>query len=95
MGIIQALFGVDDNPKRIRKVEFEKTLKNIPQLTSQEKSYIRGVFGKDLKDGSINIDELKRELLELKNNRTDPLSDRDVQKIKERLSEIMIDKIKQ
>lgn len=92
MGIIQSLFGVDDGAKRIRKIEFEKTLEHIPGLTSQEKIYIKGVFGRDLKDGSINIDELKRELIELKSNQSDPLSDQDVRKIKEKLSGIMVDK---
>ncbi|HNU96893.1 MAG TPA: hypothetical protein PLF70_02045 [Candidatus Portnoybacteria bacterium] len=92
MGIIQALFGIDNSAKKIRKIEFEKTLEHIPNLTSQEKNYIKGVFGKSLKDGSINIEELKKELTELKNNQTDPLSDQDVQKIKEKLSGIMTDK---
>jgi hypothetical protein len=92
MGLIEALFGINDNPKRIRKIEFDKALKSIPQLTGQEKNYIRGVFGKDLKDGSINIAELKKELMDLKSNKTDPLSDQDVQKIKGRLSGIIVDK---
>jgi hypothetical protein len=92
MGIIQALFGIDDSAKKIRKIEFEKTLEHIPSLTDQEKTYIKGVFGRDLKDGSINIEELKRELVELKSNQSDPLSDQDVRKIKEKLSGIMIDK---
>ncbi|MFH1129335.1 MAG: hypothetical protein V1686_01200 [Patescibacteria group bacterium] len=95
MGLIQALFGIDDSPKRIRKMEFEKALKGMPQLTSQEKSYIKGVFGKDLKDGTISMSELQKELTDLKSNHTDPLSDQDVQRLKGRLSSVMIDKIKQ
>ncbi len=95
MGLIEALFGINDNPKRIRKIEFEKTLKGMSQLTSKEKTYVRGVFGKDLKDGKISLTELQKELIDLKNNQTDPLSDQDVQRIKGRLSSVMIDKIKQ
>ena len=92
MGFISSLFGVDDNAKKIRKIDFEKALKSINNLTDKEKTYIKGVFSKDLKDGSINIEELKRELMDLKSNQTDPLSDQDVQKIKGRLSGIMVDK---
>jgi Ca2+-binding EF-hand superfamily protein len=94
MGFISSLFGVDDNANKIHKVEFEKALKYIPNLTDKEKTYIKGVFSKDLKDGSINIDELKKELTELKSNQTDPLSDNDVRKIKEKLSGIMVEKWK-
>jgi hypothetical protein len=95
MGIIHALFGIDDSVKKIRKIEFEKALKYIPNLTDKEKTYIKGVFGNALKDGSINVDELKRELTELKSNQSDPLNDHDVRKIKEKLSGIMIDKWKE
>jgi len=95
MGLIDALFGINDNPKRIRKMEFEKLLRGMTQFTSKEKTYVRGVFGKDLKDGTISIPELQKELMDLKSNHIDPLSDRDVQQLKGRLSSTMIDKIKQ
>ncbi|MCX6730045.1 MAG: hypothetical protein NT058_00905 [Candidatus Portnoybacteria bacterium] len=95
MGIIASLFGVNDNPKRIRKIEFEKSLKGMSQFTGQEKNYIRGVFGKDLKDGTISLVELQKELMDLKTNQHDPLSDQDVQRLKGKLSSVMIDKIKQ
>jgi len=93
--VVNTITGGSSSAKRIRKIEFEKALRNMPQLTSQEKTYIKGVFGKDLKDGTINIEELKRELMDLKSNQHDPLSDQDVQKIKGKLSGIMIDKINQ
>jgi len=94
MGFIDTLFGINNNPKRIRKMEFEKALKSMSQFTGQEKNYIRGVFGKDLKDGTISISELQKELMDLKTNQHDPLSDQDVQRLKGRLSSVMIDKIK-
>jgi len=90
--VVSSITGGGNSAKRIRKIEFGKALKSIPQLTSQEKSYIKGVFGKDLKDGTINIAELKKELMDLKSNKTDPLSDQDVQRIKGKLSGIMVDK---
>ena len=95
MGFIESLFGINDNPKRIRKIEFEKLLRGMTQFTSKEKTYVRGVFGKDLKDGKISIPELQKELMDLKSNHTDPLSDKDVERLRGKLSGVMIDKIKQ
>jgi hypothetical protein len=67
----------------------------MSQFTSQEKNYVKGVFGNDLKDGTISLVELQKELLDLKSNQTDPLSDHDVRRLKDRLCSAMIDKIKQ
>lgn len=93
--VVNAIVGKNSAAKRIRKIEFNKALKSIPQLTGQEKTYIKGVFGDNLKDGNIDIPELKKELEELKSNRIDPLSDQDVQRIKGKLSGMMIDKLNQ
>jgi hypothetical protein len=93
--VVNSIIGVNAATKRIRKKEFEKALKGIPQLSGQERTYIKGVFGRDTKDGNISIPELKKELEALKSNQTDPLSDQDVQRLKGRLSGLMIDKLNQ
>ena len=91
--IVSGITGGKSSSKRIRKIEFRKALKGIPQLTGKERTYVEGVFGNDLRDGIINIAELHKELSELKSNKTDPISDQDVKRIKEKLSGIMIDKL--
>ena len=90
--IVSRITGGKSSAKRIRKIEFRRTLKGIPQLTSKERTYVKGVFGKDLRDGTINMAELHKELSELKSNKVDPISDQDVKRIKDKLSGIIVDK---
>lgn len=92
MGFFDALFGINNTSRKITSKEFKNSLKAIKSLTWQERSFLEGAFANELKDGTINIDELKKEIAELKANKKDMLGDGDVQRIKEKLSGIIVSK---
>ncbi len=83
MGLIEALFGLDDTKKIYRK-EFEQALRSLPNLSHEEIEYLEGVFADALKDG-ITEAELKKEILELQYNTSDDLDAVEVESVKRKL----------
>ena len=83
MGLIEALFGLDDTKKIYRK-EFEQALRSLPNLSHEEIEYLEGVFADALKDG-ITEAELKKEILKLKHNASDDLDAVEVESVKRKL----------
>ncbi len=74
------------SPKRIKRDEFKKAIKDIPQLSPKERAYVEGVFQESLKRG-VTKTKMKREINRLKYNPHDQLSHHEVAKIKGKLEE--------
>ena len=73
------IFGLLDSTKKISRADFEKALRNIPELSEKERAYIEGVFQDSLRDG-LTKDELRR------HNPNDPLDSFEIEKIKKKLT---------
>jgi len=83
MGLIEDIFGMDENRKIYRK-EFEQALRSLPNISHEEMEYLEGVFADALKDG-ITETELKKEILELEHNTSDNLDAVEVESVKRKL----------
>jgi len=83
MGIIEAIFGLDEN-KKIYHEEFETALKSLPHIDDREREYLRGVFGGVLKDG-ITQRELIGKIKSLEHNTSDILDVHEVESVKRKL----------
>jgi uncharacterized membrane protein len=83
MGLIEDIFGMDEN-RKIYRQEFETALKSLPNISHEEMEYLEGVFADALKDG-ITETELKKEILELKHNTSDNLDAIEVESVKRKL----------
>ena len=77
-----------DTNKKIYRRDFEKFLRDIPELSDTERSYIEGVFQDSLKDGLTEY-ELKKEIERLRNNPNDEIDSFEIGKIKEKLTEAL------
>ncbi len=77
-----------DTNKKIYRRDFEKFLRDIPELSDTERSYIEGVFQDSLKDGLTEY-ELKKEIERLRNNPNDEIDSFEIGKIKEKLIEAL------
>jgi len=75
-----------DSSKKIYRREFEKALRQIPELSDKERAYVKDVFQGALKDGLSKF-ELKKEIGRLKYKANDPLDSFEVEKIKKKLME--------
>lgn len=75
-----------DTNKKIYRKDFEQLVRNIPELSDIERSYIEGVFQDSLKDGLTKY-ELKEEIRKLKNNPNDEIDSFEIEKIKNKLIE--------
>ena len=76
--------GFFSSPKKIKKDDFNKSLKEIKELSDKERSYVEGVFQKPLRDG-ISKQELKDEIRVLERNTGDRLDSSEVKRLKEKL----------
>jgi len=83
MGFIEILFGLD-NTKKIYRKEFEQALGSLPNISYEEREYLRGVFGNALKDG-ITETELRKVILGLQHNTSDNLDATEVESVKRKL----------
>jgi hypothetical protein len=70
--------------KKIYRADFEKALRQIPELSDKERAYVEGVFQSALRDG-LSKYELKQEISSLRHNSNDPLDAFEVEKIKKKL----------
>ena len=75
-----------DSTKKIYREDFKKSIRDIPDLSEKEQTYVKGVFQKSLKGGLTKY-EVKREIDRLKHKSKDPLTRREVGKLKEKLEE--------
>ena len=83
MGIIEAIFGLEES-KKIYREEFESAIKSLPNIDDREREYLRGVFSGVLKDG-ITQKELIRKIKLLERNKRDILDAREVESVKRKL----------
>jgi hypothetical protein len=83
MGIIEAIFGMDDSRKIYRK-EFEQAIHNLPHIDEHEREYLRGAFSKELKDG-ITQKELIIRMRLLEHTPNDILDAHEVESVKRKL----------
>jgi len=72
--------------KKIKENDFEKTIKDIPQLSDEERAYVKGIFKDSLRDG-LSGEELKKEISQLKRDSNDSLNSFEIKKLKKRLEE--------
>ena len=79
-----SIFDVFNPSKKIYRSDFEKALRQIPELSDKERAYVNGVFQSALRDG-LSKDELRKEISRLRHNPSDPLSPFEVEKIKKKL----------
>jgi len=83
MSIFDAFFG---SSKKIYRDDFEKALRQIPELSDKERAYVEDVFQNALKDGLSKF-ELEKEIRRLKHKPDDPLDTFEVEKIRNKLAE--------
>ena len=83
MGIIEAIFGLDESRKIYHK-EFETAIKNLSHIDEHEREYLRGVFSKELKDG-ITQRELIGKIKLLEHSTGDTLDAHEVESVKRKL----------
>jgi len=79
------IFDLLDSTKKISRADFEKALRNIPELSEKERAYVKGVFQDSLKNG-LSKYEIKKEISRLRHNPNDPLDSFEVGKIKKKLT---------
>lgn len=73
-----------DSSKKIYRREFDKALRDIPELSDRERAYVSSVFQNSLRDGLSKF-ELKKEIGRLMHKPNDPLDSFEVEKIKKKL----------
>jgi len=83
MGIIEAIFGLDESRKIYHK-EFETAIKSLPHIDDREREYLRGVFSGVLKDG-ITQKELIGKIRQLEHSPADILDMHEVESVKRKL----------
>ncbi len=81
MSIFDVIFG---SGKKISRLDFEKALRNIPELSDRERAYVSGIFQDSLKSGLSKF-ELKKEISRLRHKPDDLLDSFEVEKIKQKL----------
>lgn len=79
--ILDIIFGGGGD--RVYKKEFNQALRQLPDISVEERKYLNEVFKKDLEDG-ITKEEMKNRIRELNVNYEDDLDDREVKEIKEK-----------
>jgi hypothetical protein len=85
MDFLGALFGANETKKIFRK-DFNGALKQLPDISPEEREYLNQVFAGDLKDG-LTVSELKRTIEKLHRNPNDDLDFYEVEHVKRKLLE--------
>jgi len=75
-----------NSSKKIYWNEFDKALRDIPELSDKERDYVNSIFQDSLK-GGLSEFEIKKEIGRLKHKPDDPLDFLEVEKIKRKLME--------
>jgi hypothetical protein len=84
MGIIEAIFGLDGDNRKIYNKEFESAIRSLPHIDDREREYLRGVFSGALKDG-ITQKELIGKIRQLEHSPADILDAHEVESVKRKL----------
>ncbi|MFZ5559245.1 MAG: hypothetical protein ACOZAL_00405 [Patescibacteria group bacterium] len=84
MGLIEDIFGIDDT-KRIYRKDFDIALRQIPDISKEERDYLNQVFANDLKDG-LTAFELKHRIEHLQHNPDDILDPWEVEQVRRKLT---------
>jgi len=79
--VLDIIFGGGGD--RIHKKEFNNALRQIGDISKDERNYLNQVFEKDLEDG-ITKEEMTNRIKELRVNYEDDLDAREVEQIKEK-----------
>lgn len=73
-----------DNSKKIYSSDFDKALRSVSSISSEERKYLNEVFKSDLTDG-LSKYELKKRIEKLRYNTNDPIDSGEVDQIKRKL----------
>lgn len=76
------LFG--DSSKKIYKKDFNKALKQVSDISEEERKYLNEVFKKDLEDG-LSVYEIKQRIEKLHHISDDPLDSGEVEQVRKKL----------
>jgi len=75
-----------DSSKKIYRKEFDKALREIPEISDKERAYVKDVFQSALR-GGLSKFELEKEIRRLKHKTDDLLDPFEVEKIRKKLME--------
>ena len=78
------LFGGSSSSKKIYRKDFNKALRSISSISSEERKYLNEVFKSDLSDG-LSEYELKSRISKLRYNTNDILDSYEVEQVKRKL----------
>ena len=73
-----------DSSKKIYRNDFNKALRSLSSISSEERKYLNEVFKSDLIDG-LSEYELKKRIAKLRYNTNDPIDSGEVDQIKRKL----------
>ncbi len=77
-------FGGSSGSKKIYRKEFNKALRNISTISSEERKYLNEVFKSDLNDG-LSEYELKSRISRLRHNAYDSLDSYEIDQVRKKL----------
>ena len=75
-----------EDKKRIYKYEFDTILRNIMDISPEERKYLNQIFVNDLIDGLTEF-ELKEKINKLRYNQKDILDQWELEKVKKKILE--------
>lgn len=84
MGFFDFLFY--NTGKKINRKKFGKALKELSDLSSEERAYVEAAFGKELSNGYLTDAELRKRIEQLRKNYKDSLDSWEVEHLKNKLS---------
>jgi hypothetical protein len=85
MGFWDVWFGAGTSVKRINKKEFKKALKELPDLSNEERAYVEAAFGKELSDNQLTASEVRKRVSQLRKNYSDSLDSYEIEHLQEKL----------
>lgn len=85
MGFFDSLFF--SAGKKIGKKEFKKALRELPDLSKEERAYVEAAFNRELANGSLTASEVKKRIYQLRKNYYDSLDSSEVGHLGKKLEE--------
>lgn len=79
--IFEILFGESE---KVYSKEFNEALRQLPDISMEERKYLNEVFENDLKDGLTGY-ELKQRIEKLRHNYNDVLEPEEVEQVRKKL----------
>ena len=83
MGFFDFLFY--NTGKKINKGKFRGALKELSDLSDEERAYVEAAFGKELSNGYLTETELRKRIEQLRKNYKDSLDSWEVEHLKKKL----------